>query len=80
MPIKVKGMVRYLEGEPLPKCPFCLEAEPEDEASLGYDDLEENELACAHCGRVYSIRAHVSYNFDCYPLGWRPATGKDGSK
>lgn len=70
MPVKVKGMVRYVEGEPLPKCPFCLE--PEGEASLGYDDLEDDELACTNCGRVYAIRAHVAYSFDCYPLGWRP--------
>lgn len=79
MPVKVEGMVRYFEGEPLPTCPCCMD--PVDAGSFlpTYADREADDIECPHCGRVYTIVAHVRYAFDCYPKGFRPK-GKEVSR
>jgi hypothetical protein len=72
MTFKVKGMVRWLEDEPWPKCPHCLDAEQDTAALPEYRDNETDEIECSHCGRIYEIRARVKPRFDCYPKGAKP--------
>jgi hypothetical protein len=79
MPVRVKGMVRYLQGEPMPRCPFCMDAETRETFLPEYGDLETDEIECSHCGRAYKIVAHVSYAFDCCPRGFSPQD-EEGSR
>jgi len=72
MTLKVKGLVRWLIGEPWPKCPRCLDAEPSTLQLPVYKDGDMDELECSNCGTHYEIRAHVHPTFDCYPKGGRP--------
>jgi hypothetical protein len=72
MTYKVKGLVRWLEDEPWPKCPHCLDAEPLDLRLPDLRDGETDEIECSHCGRAYEIKARVRPTFDCHPRGEKP--------
>jgi hypothetical protein len=70
--IKVKGMVRWLEAEPWPKCPHCLNAEDESAKLPEYRDGDADEVECSWCGGSYEIHAHAKPTFDCRPKGATP--------
>jgi hypothetical protein len=72
MTMMVKGLRRWLEDEPWPKCPYCLEPLGADDFKPEYSDLETDEIECSNCGRVYEIRAHVRWTFECHPKGEKP--------